>query len=267
MADKISAYLLTHNNERTVKNAIKSLSFADEVIVVDAYSTDNTVEIVKTFTDKVVQRAWSGLREQYQFAQGLCTHEWVVFIDGDESISDELAKELRETLALNAELPPARQVQGFFIDRRTFFLNRWIRHGGWVPDRELRFYRKTLGTWSGDVHPEVKLEGVVSRLKGIVQHVSLRSVSEQLDKMNHLSTSASDRLVKRNDRFVLSRMILNPVFRFIKEYLFKLGFLDGLPGVIIAVNNSFYVFNKYAKIWEHRRCDSEAVETARRNSP
>lgn len=266
MSEKLSAYMLTHNNERTVERAIQSLKFADEIIVVDSYSTDNTVDIVNKYTDKVIQRTWPGFRDQYQFAQDQCNHDWVVFIGGDEEISEELALEMQEAIQLNNEFPKDKQIQGFYVRRRTFYLNRWIVHGGWLSDQEVLLYRKSLSSWKGDLHAAVEVQGRTSQLSGYLHHYSYRNIEEQIHRINLISSRASDSLSHSGESMTLLHLIVIPPARFIKEYIFKLGFLDGMPGFIIAVNNCFYVFNKYAKLWEHKHCEPENVELAKKST-
>ncbi len=265
MSVKISAYVLTHNNERTVEAALKSLQFVDEIVVVDSYSTDGTVEIAKRYTERVIQRSWPGFRDQYQFAHDQCRHEWAVFIDADEEVSEELAQEMRESLQMNAALPEDRQAHGFYAQRRTFYLDRWILHGGWVPDREIRLYRRTLGSWKGDLHAKVQVAGTIGYLKRYYYHYSYENIEEQLEKMNSYSSTAADDMERAGDKFSMFRLFGNPMFRFFREFVLKRGFLDGLPGFIIAVNNCFYVFNKYAKLWEQQHCKPELVESKKYN--
>ena len=266
MSDKISAYMLTHNNERTVERAIRSLQFADEIIVVDSYSTDNTVDIVSQYTDKVIQRTWPGFRDQYQFAQDQCSHDWVVFIDGDEEIPEELAQEMREAIELNSKFPADKQIHGFYVRRRTFYLNCWIVHGGWLSDKEVLLYRKNVSSWKGELHATVNVQGRTSQLEGYLQHYSYRNIEEQMSRINLISSRASDSLANSGERMTLFHLLFIPPARFIKEYILKLGFLDGMPGFIIAVNNCFYVFNKFSKLWERKNCEPERVEMAKKKS-
>ncbi len=266
MTVPISAYVLTHNNESTIERALKSISFVDELVVVDSYSTDGTIDIVKNYTDNVIQRTWPGFRDQYQFGQDQCTHDWALFIDADEEISEELGKEIREVLEENANLDSEKQIAGFNCQRRTFFLGRWILHGGWVPDREIRLYNRKRGNWKGNLHAKVHIDGEVSEFQNYYYHYTYDDIAAQLRTVNKYSSTASEDLDRDGVKNSRIRMIGNPIFRFIREYFLKRGFLDGMPGFIIAVNNSFYVFNKYAKLWERHNCLPEKTERNRINN-
>lgn len=264
MSVKLSVYMLTFNNADTVEIALKSLTFADEIVVVDSFSTDGTMDIVKQYTDKVFQRAWPGFREQYKFAHEHCANNWRMFIDADEEISEAMAKEILETLSTNEKLPKEERVHGFYAQRRTFFLNKWILHGGWVPDREVRLYDSRHGDWKGDLHACIHVDGTVKELKNYYYHYSFADLNAQLEKTIHYSNVASDDLNKAGKKGTPFRMVGRAVARFFKEYFIKRGFLDGVPGLIIAVNSSFYVFTKYAKLWERQNCSPELTEKVKR---
>jgi glycosyltransferase involved in cell wall biosynthesis len=217
---KISIYLITRNNERTMERALASITWADEVVVVDSFSTDKTPEICRRFTDRVIQRPWPGFREQYQHAADLTTHPWVMFIDADEEVSQELAEEIQRVVREGG-----KGFNGFVIYRRTYYLGRWIRYGAWYPDCEIRLYRREKGRWEGGLHAKIVVDGNVGSLKHEVLHYTYRDISDQIQT-------------------------IDPPFRWIKEYLFKQGFRDGVPGVVIIVATMFYVFVKHAKLWE-----------------
>ncbi len=265
MTVPISAYVLTYNNESTIDRALQSVAFADEIVVVDSYSTDGTLELVRQHTDTVIQRAWPGFRDQYQFAQEQCTHDWVLFIDADEEVSAALADEMIKVLEENVKLEDDRQIHGFQAQRRTFFMDRWILHGGWVPDREIRLYNRRHGSWKGALHAKVEVESNVSEFRHYYYHYTYADVSAQLQTLNKYSTTASEDMDREGGKASLVHMIGNPIFRFLREYVLKRGFLDGMPGFIIAVNNSHYVFNKYAKLWERQKCPPDKVERNRVN--
>jgi glycosyltransferase involved in cell wall biosynthesis len=242
---KVSVYMITYNNEETVERALKSVTWTNEIVIVDSFSNDRTVEIGRKFTDKLFQRKWPGHRDQYQFAADLTTHEWIMFVDADEEISPELAAEIRQEL--NGKL---EGVDGFFVYRRTFYLGRWIRYGGWYPDGEIRLYRRNKGKWEGGLHARVVIEGTVKSLKGKYLHYTYRNISDQIQTIDKYSTTAAKDLVLSTTSFSLIHLLLNPIFRFLRDYILKLGFLDGIPGLVIAVSTAYYAFIKYAKLWE-----------------
>jgi len=247
MADKIpiSIYVLTFNNRRTIERCLKSLHWADELVVVDSGSTDGTFEVCKRYTEKAYQVAWKGHRDQYQYAADLTTREWIMFVDADEEVPPELVEEIGGMLK-----DDAKGVDGFFVYRRTYYLGKWIRYGGWYPDGEIRLYRREKGRWEGGLHAKIVVDGKVSVLKNKYLHYTYRDISDQIQTIDRYSNIAAQDMAESGKKFCLLKLLFHPPFRFIKEYLFKSGFRDGLPGLIITVSTMFYVFIKYAKLWE-----------------
>jgi glycosyltransferase involved in cell wall biosynthesis len=247
MADKlpISVYVLTFNNLRTIERCLKSLRWAEELVVVDSGSTDGTYEICQRHTDKLYQREFQGHRDQYQYAADLTTHQWIMFVDADEEVPQELVEEIGRMLK-----DDAKGVDGFFIYRRTYYLGKWIRYGGWYPDGEIRLYRRDKGRWEGGLHAKIVVGGKVSVLKNKYLHYTYRDISDQIQTIDRYSNIAAQDMAESGKKFCLLKLLFHPPFRFIKEYLFKSGFRDGLPGLIITVSTMFYVFIKYAKLWE-----------------
>ena len=241
----VSVYVLTFNNRRTIERCLKSLGWAEELVVVDSYSTDGTYEISKQYTGKVYQRKWTDHRDQYQYAADHTTKDWILFVDADEEIPEELAEEIRRVLR-----GKANDVVGFVVYRRTYYLGRWIRYGGWYPDYEIRLYRRDKGRWQGGLHAKVVVKGEIGALKNQYLHFTYRDISDQIQTIDKYSRIAAEDLLRNGEEFNLLKLLLHPPFRFIKEYLFKSGFRDGLPGLIIIVSTMFYVFIKYAKLWE-----------------
>lgn len=245
-AMKISACMITYNNARTVEKALQSVSsWADEIIVVDSFSTDSTPEIAKRFSTKFEQRAWPGFRDQYNYCIEQAKNEWVIFLDADEEVSPELAQEIRERLDQEDAL-----YEGYIIHRRTFYLGRWIMHGGWVPDCEIRLFRKSMGEFQGDLHAHVEAKGRVGELKNLYYHYNYKDIADQIDTINRYSQTAAEDMLLSGKRFSYMDLLLRPPWRFMKEYIIKKGFLDGMPGFVIAVSTMYYVFIKYAKLWE-----------------
>jgi len=250
VVDKIpvAVYVLTSNNRRTIERCLRSLSWAVELIIVDSYSTDGTYEISKQYTEKVFQRKWTGHRDQYQYAADLTTKDWIMFVDADEEIPPELVEEIRKELARGA-----RGLDGFIVYRSTYYLGRWIRYGGWYPDYEIRLYRRDKGRWEGGLHAKVIVDGKVGALKNQYLHYTYRGISDQIQTIDQYSRVSAEDLLQNGEKFSPFKLLFHPPFRFIKEYLFKAGFRDGLPGLIIIVSTMFYVFIKYAKLWELTR--------------
>ncbi len=242
---KLSVYMITYNNERTIERALRSATWADEIVVVDSFSSDKTAEICRRFANKVVQREWPGHRDQYQYAVDLTTHPWVLFVDADEEVSPELAQEIRRIVDANGE-----GMDGYIGYRRTYYLGRWIRHGGWYPDCEVRLYRRDKGRWEGGLHAKAVVDGKVGSLKNQYLHYNYRDISDQVQTIDKYSRIAAEDMLRDGEKVSFFKLCFHPPFRFIKEYLFKSGFRDGVPGFIIIMSTMFYVFIKYAKLWE-----------------
>jgi len=247
MTEKIpvSVYVLTYNNRRTIERCLGSLGWAQELVVVDSLSNDGTYELCKRYTDKVYQREWPGHRDQYQYAADLTTLEWIMFVDADEEVPQELAEEIRREISNGAG-----GFDGFVVYRRTYYLGRWIRYGGWYPDCEIRLYRRNKGKWEGGLHAKIAVEGKVGSLKNQYLHYTYRDLSDQIQTIDKYSGIAAMDLLSEGKRFSLFKLLFHPPFRFLKEYVLKSGFRDGIPGLIIIVATMFYVFIKHAKLWE-----------------
>jgi glycosyltransferase involved in cell wall biosynthesis len=241
----VSVYVLTTNNRRTIRRCLGSLAWAEEVVVVDSMSTDGTFDLSREYTEKVFRRAWTNHRDQYQYAADLATREWILFVDADEEIPPELAEEIREAVKEDG-----RGFDGFTIYRRTWYLGRWIRHGGWYPDGEIRLYKRSKGRWEGDLHAKVAVDGRVGALRHQYLHYTYRDISDQIQTVDRYSRVAAEDLYRNGRRFSLGRLLFHPLFRLVKEYLLKGGFRDGMPGLVIVVTTMYYVFVKYAKLWE-----------------
>jgi glycosyltransferase involved in cell wall biosynthesis/tRNA A-37 threonylcarbamoyl transferase component Bud32 len=246
---RLSACIITHNEEGSIRDCLESVRFADEVVVVDSYSTDGTRDICKQYTDKVFQRKWEGHVKQKNLAIAEATGEWILGIDADERVSSELAQEIREELERNAG-----DVDGYIVSRHTFYLGKWIDHGAWYPDYKLRLFRRGRGRWGGtDPHDKVIVPGKTKTLRGKILHFVHKDLSDQLKTVDSFSTITAQNLASEGKTFGLGLFLFKPPIKFFETYVLKRGFLDGLPGFIISMVNSFYIFLKYAKLWELRR--------------
>jgi len=249
----ISACMITFNNERTVEKALKSVAaWASEVIVVDSFSTDATPQIARRYATSFEQRAWPGFRDQYNYCVAKARNDWVVFLDADEEISPALAAEMARRIEGDGG-----RFDGYIAHRRNFYLGRWIMHGGWVPDCEIRLFRKSKGGFEGGLHANVKVSGAVGELRHFYHHYNYRDIGDQIDTISRYSKTAAEDMLREGKRFSWIDLLFRPPIRFIKEYLFKRGFLDGMPGLVIAVSTMYYVFIKYARLWELERSKRE----------
>lgn len=245
----ISAVIISFNEERNIRRCLESLKWVDEIILVDSHSTDRTREIAREYTDNIILHDFEGYVEQKNFALNLATKEWVLCLDSDECVTRELADEITAILSENKD----KDVGGYFIKRHTYYLKRWINHCGWYPDWKLRLVKRGEATWIGsDPHDKLVLNGNTQRTsrinKGELQHYNYGSFSEHISTIEKFSNVVvGNEPVKRPS---LLMMIIHPFVKFVEVYIYKKGFLDMIPGFIIAIASSFYVFTKYVKRWE-----------------
>lgn len=241
----ISACIITLNEESRIRDCLESLKWVDEIIVVDSFSTDKTVDICKEYTDRVYQRPWPGNIDQKNYAISLARNDWILSLDADERLSPELAMEIQDAIRNPSD------TQGFFFPRLSFYLKRWIYHGDWYPDYQLRLFRKDHGQWKGtNPHGRVSVNGKTRYLKHNIYHFNYKNFSHQLRTIDNYSNIFADIIIEKGKGFHLSQLIFRPLYKFIRVYIIKMGFLDGLPGFILAVSNAFYIFVKYVKLWE-----------------
>ena len=241
----ISAAVITFNEERNIEDALKSLSWADEIIVVDSGSTDKTLDICRQYTDKIFYRDWSGYVDQKNFAVEKAGYDWIFSLDADERISPALKLEIHERA--QAGFTNA----GYKIPRTAFFMGQWIRHGDWHPDYQLRLFDRKQARWEGgNVHESVKINGKPEFLKGEIQHYTYHSLSDYLRRLEIYSNLAALDYRKRGRSASAFALLGNPIAAFVKGYFLKQGFLDGMPGFVVAATGAISVFFKYAKLYE-----------------
>jgi glycosyltransferase involved in cell wall biosynthesis len=245
----LSVCVITLNEEDRIGDCLASVAWADEIVVVDSGSSDRTVEVARERGARVIARAWPGYAAQKNFALEQATSDWVLSLDADERVGPELAGEIQ---ALIAGAPAG--TAGASVPRRTFYLGRWITHGGWYPDRKVRLVRRGKGRWVGEhLHERLLAEGAVAALRGDLLHYTYRDLSDHLRTIDRFTTEAARGMQARGRRGALAGMLLQPPAKFVKMYLLRLGFLDGAAGFLVAVLGGYYVFLKYAKLWELQR--------------
>jgi glycosyltransferase involved in cell wall biosynthesis len=242
----ISAIVVCFNEERNIGDCLASLRWCDEIVVVDSFSTDRTVEICRQFTDRVLQRAWAGYRDQKAFAHSQATGEWVLLVDSDERVSPELQNEIGQALEKDREL-----YCGYAIPRLVFYLQRWWRRGGWYPDYDVRLFRRDRATWGGkEPHEKIFVDGRVRKLQHPLLHFTYRDIADHLERINRFTSISARELKDGGRRARLSDALLRPAARFFSSYVLKRGFMEGFAGFYVAVTAAVYVFLKYAKLWE-----------------
>jgi len=242
---KISVTVRTFNEEKNLRDCLESVTWADEIIVVDAESTDSTVAIAREFTDRVIVMPWAGHIATSQFATDQAKNPWVFSIDADERVSPALRDEI---LALDLA---AAAHDAFDMPRLHFFMQRWIRHSGWYPDRNIRLYRKDRCHWGGYApHDKIQVPGSLASLKGDLLHYIYRDLAHYAATKNSYSTLTAIDHNRSGRRATLLHFTIRPLYTFLYRYLVRFGFLDGLAGFVICVMEAHCVFMKYVKLYE-----------------
>lgn len=243
---KISACVTAGNEENKIAACLASLTWCDEIIVVDSFSQDRTFEISKQYTPHVYQHPWEGYIAQKNYIRTLARFPWILFVDADEVISDALRAEIEEEFARGPG-----EIVGYQFPRMVYYLGKWIRHGEWYPDIKLRLFRKDRGHSAGEEpHDRVVVDGPVKTLRNPLYHFTYDNLADHLATLNRFSTISARDKFSRSERFRWCDLILRPPWRFFKSYFLKLGLLDGREGLIIATISAFGVFIKYAKLME-----------------
>ena len=239
---KISATIITFNEERNVARAIESLRCCDEIVVVDSGSTDRTVEIASKLGARVVESPWRGYAGQKNFASEMASHDWILSLDADESLSEALEAEIWQIKKNGPEF------DAYTMPRLAQYLGRWILHSGWYPDRKVRLFDRGRARWVGQrVHESVVVDGRVGHLKSNILHFTCNSLSEHLKTMDRYTTLAAEQLIEEKAGVGWAELVLDPPWTFFKTYILKQGFLDGMEGLTIAYMAALYNFLKYAK--------------------
>jgi len=241
----VSVTVITRNEAADIGDALRSVSWADEIVVVDSESTDDTVAIAKQCTDRVVVRPWPGYIDQKNYAASIAKHDWVLSLDADERVTPALADEIR---ALMADAP---RRAAFRIPRVTWHLGRWIRTTDWYPDYQTRLYDRRAARWTGRyVHEAVSVDGAIGALHGELQHYAYRDIADHLETIDRYTTWAARQMYEDGRRAGVLQLLGHPPLAFLRNYVAHRGVLDGAPGLIISALNSYYVFLKFAKLRE-----------------
>ncbi len=244
---RLSVVVICFNEEAIIDKCLSSAQWADEIIVLDSFSSDRTFEIARQFTDRVYQHPWLGYGKQKNLALDYATHPWVLCLDADEVLSPDLIKEIQALLGQGPELA------GYRMPRMTHYLGRLLKHC-WYPDYKLRLFKKGSGRWSEQaVHEEVLVTGPTGKLKNALLHYSFPAIKDHIQAIERYTTLGAELIIERGKPFSLLRLIGSPLVMFCKQYILKLGFLDGLPGFIASVLSGVHEFVKYAKLYELKK--------------
>jgi len=238
----LSAVIITRNAAAQIESCLESLAFAEEIVVVDSGSSDGTAEIAARRGARVLQKEWLGFGAQKQFAVQSARNDWVLCLDADERVSDVLRA------AIVAELRAPRGF-AYAMPRCNRFLGRWLRHGEGYPDWSVRLFHRAHARWSDDsIHEKVVADAPALRLEGDLLHDSAETLEKYLDKQNRYTSLQAESMRAAGRRASVAHIVLSPLLRFLKFYLLRLGFLDGVPGLVHVTIGCMNSFNKYAKL-------------------
>jgi glycosyltransferase involved in cell wall biosynthesis len=254
---KVSVTIITRNEADNIRGALESVSWADEIILVDAESSDATVPIARQFTDHVVVRPWPGYVDQKNYAASLASHDWILSLDADERVTPSLAASIQR--ALSAKPPHS----AYRLARVSWHLGRWIRTTDWYPDHQVRLYDRRAARWIGQyVHEGLAVDGSIGDIDGDLRHFPYRGLTDHLETINRYTSGAAQQLHEGGHRAGLIQCVGHPPLAFLRNYVVKGGFRDGAPGLVISVMNAYYVFLKFAKLWEIDHAKSNGSKPA-----
>lgn len=239
---KITATIITLDEERKIARAIESLRCCDEILVLDCGSVDRTVELAEKLGARVLEHPWAGYAEQKNWAASQAAHDWILSIDADEALSEALEGEIWNVKKNGPKY------DAYTMPRLAQYMGRWILHSGWYPDRKVRLYHRDRARWVGDfVHENLEVKGRLGHFESNLLHFTCDSLSEHLKTMDRYTTLAAEELVSRKSPIGLRQLSFDPAWTFLKTYLLQRGFLDGVEGLTIAYMAALYTFLKYAK--------------------
>ncbi|MGO9894470.1 MAG: glycosyltransferase family 2 protein [Bryobacteraceae bacterium] len=239
---KITATIITRDEERNIARAIESLRCCDEILIVDSGSTDRTTELAEKLGARVVEAGWRGYAGQKNWAAEQAANDWILSLDADEALSEALEAEIWNLKKTGPRF------DAYTMPRLARYLGRWVLHSGWYPDRKIRLYDRGKARWVGDfVHESVMSEGRVGHLEANILHFTCESLAENVKTMDRYTTLAAQELAARRVQVPLWRVMAAPVWTFVKTYVVERGFLDGFEGLVISYMAAFYTFLKYAK--------------------
>ncbi len=255
MTQKLSVAIITCNEESNIRRTLESIKWADEIVVVDSGSTDKTTDICREYTDKVIHQDWLGFSRQKNLAIEKTSGDWVLSLDADEPIEQALAEEIRGIISSPDSL------DGYRVPRKTFFLGKQVRYGGWYPDYNLRLFRRGKGRFEDRaVHEAIKVQGMIGNTRHALLHYAYPDIASYMSSIDKYSSLAVSVMAEKGISDYKSgwvNILFRPMLTFALKYIFRLGFLDGKRGLVLNLFHSYYVFAKYAKAWEWRERSRE----------
>jgi glycosyltransferase involved in cell wall biosynthesis len=243
---KITAAIITFNEESNIPALIANLKeLVDEILIVDSFSTDKTAETARTLGARVILNKWTDYAKQKQFALEKSSNDYILTLDADERVSPELIKSILITKT-TADL-----ADGYLISRKAFYLGKWIKHSGWYPNRKIRLFNKSCAKWEGDfVHEHLFFQGSSKTLAGDILHYPYPDISKHIEKTNTYACLSARKLHESGRKFSILKLLLSPLFRIIRHFFLKAGFLDGIQGLVISILSAYYVFLKFLYLRE-----------------
>ncbi len=239
---KLSAVIITKNEGTNIERCLVSLvGIADEIIVVDSFSTDDTKTICLKHNCSFFERKFIDYSDAKNYGNDQTSGDWILSMDADEELSETLRASILEVKASPEEVT-------YLFNRLTNYCGSWIKHCGWYPDAKTRLWRKGTAKWEGTIHEKLVSETPIKSIKGDILHYSYPSITFHLSKINHFTDFMAKEMLEKGKKGSLVKLIVSPPFKFIKKYVFQLGFLDGYAGFIVSTMAAYYVFVKYAKL-------------------
>jgi len=250
----LSVIIITFNAGATLEKCLKSVSeLSDDIVIVDSFSTDDTPAVARRFTDRFYQQEWLGYSRQKTFALDKTKHEWVLWIDSDEEVSETLKQQI---------IAADEHHDGYYVNRKTWYLNRWINHCGWSPEYILRLFKNECGRFNDAMlHEKFECNGKKSRLNGELYHYTYRNIRHHIEKINQFTSIAAESMASRGKKAGWRKILSHAIGHFLKKFFIKRGFLDGTAGLVVCVLGSYYVFLKYAKLWEITNSENNAPDS------
>ena len=245
---KITTVIITLNEEQNIGRCLESVrDFSDEIVVIDSLSTDKTEEICNGYGARFVKQKWLGYSGQKNLGNEMATNDWIFSIDADEAVSDELKKSILELKSKDVS-----DDKVFIVKRLTNYCGKWIRHCGWYPDSRIRLWNRQVGHWVGDIHEVIEFQGDTEKitLKGDLHHYSYKNIEDHIRIANKYTSLIAQEKFKKGKRSSFVKMYLSPPFAFVRDFIFKGGFLEGKRGFAICRINAFSTYLKYLKLWE-----------------
>ncbi len=242
----LSVVVLTHNSEKKLEDCLKSVSWADDIVIVDDLSTDKTLEIARRYTERVIVRKWDFEGRQRNFAYSQAKNEHVLSLDSDERVTPELAKEIQELIA------SGWQYDGYDVPHRNYFGTYWIRHGGWYPNAKTKLFKKSKFRYEdeGEYHPRSLMPGKRGLMKGELIHLAIDNFTNMIGKLNHMTSFEARKWFRERRKIGFLKMARKALHRFFKSYVLQRGYRDGWIGFMLAADSGLYQLFSYAKYWE-----------------